>query len=1485
MNIIPKSSLVSDSKPYASSLKVNSSPYVMKEARFLPQETPAQSNFAYLYKRGIIDIEGKLTEKYKNINVPTPSAKLILQVWNLLHSYVIAGTLPIPKVGDVLIDLLNYHNTPHSKTPLPNIEIVGGFLRYLILSSPELISEILQSLQICPTEIAIIPPASLPPDCDIRCNFPQINDEKTDQLTRRLLDYVKSAAVHAFDSKVSIAKKNFYHYDGFNKYGVLTFRGPTTLNYEFLIIQELKRKSLFVHDALRLDINCMLGLNNGCIQLVSDYGIQPIIDLLLKVVHIQDPRSIDDHGWPILISYFTRGYTCPDLAAEEILRHKSCTQNLPKLLKSCIKNHHAGSKVAEIAILFNASVSLGTERTMIKNLWDKDLLSHETSTNEDLLCSIVTLIQNKQVSFEVLLSCIEIFALFHLQTENKDVNLVRHHHEIYLQILVRGQYLLLPCQIAKSLQRIENENTDDIFETLYRCWKPSTNIVSKSQLEKNKSFLNLKDLKIPEKLKIGLHNLPLKTILQKTNPDNNSLQEVCRMLPNYLKDNCSKTMKDYAFTLLINAFPMQANLFNQAKDIPLVDFTQPWILLLAETQDPSLCQLSYQIFLEHQKNASEAWMIEYIGQLLPQDPYSAWNVFNKLKCFEPNLFIRITNTLQKIPGGSNFNLMTCKPKIEKLLRTDFESGYQVISSPNCVFHCDLELTSIYLSEANTLGVERHHVKITTLLEKLMAIVFLRREFPGDSNLKTQTCDLILFSLEKILSQQILMPRLLIQQLENNFDNICMSQAKPDKLYNAFILLINVGIAHPKNGRFGIILLDCLKELLKEPFIYENIFQGFIYLQNFPDLSKDEISKLIRDFRSKSKRSPVEEADFFLNDLPLIYGNGFENDFAQEAGVICGRLAKKEPTIDKATLILKKYNVPNREILWNKILQKINRSKNKDLRLQSLPLLLENNLSCDLECWIETLKTMREHKEKYVFAIFEKIYDPTTQEEKLLKEIPLTYKIATIETLLKELLARSTGKTVSENNSKKIWKLRELYCNTLKKKPDLALEIEILKTLSKAEKFDQNVTSIISDRFNEFKNADNITEWLEIIIRNVKLFKANAVNYKELVKNCQEKLHLLEFNVMDLYLNINYFTRVIEAILSDVPKQSKDLCADLVIESLPLMIDFTQLNEESFIFKLLSSDELKGKIISEHDLANYWGRLICSRLRTSLFSHGTCHKDELIFFNTNKDKLSKMEKKAFKYAIKHFCQYLIKESEKETEPLFGASYLATFRSNIETRTLLIRELISLNPETIINATLVCAFTANELTTNSHEFNKKQFSELIEKFIYMTFTSPALDASVLSSFAKSVIDYAANNKLFSKEKMIKWYIFHRIPESDQQISVSNDVVVRAYEELLNDMEKYDNINSVGLMIEILYILEEVLIKNNSRLLSRAYLFILSKIDMHAAIFKKCKEVIDLLKATIEKLANLKKNLNRNKDKIQIATIELIQKKWKEVLKKLL
>jgi hypothetical protein len=144
---------------------------------------------------------------------------------------VIAGTLPIPKVGDVLIDLLNYHNTPHSKTPLPNIEIVGGFLRYLILSSPELISEILQSLQICPTEIAIIPPASLPPDCDIRCNFPQINDEKTDQLTRRLLDYVKSAAVHAFDSKVSIAKKNFYHYDGFNKYGVLTFRGPTIMNF------------------------------------------------------------------------------------------------------------------------------------------------------------------------------------------------------------------------------------------------------------------------------------------------------------------------------------------------------------------------------------------------------------------------------------------------------------------------------------------------------------------------------------------------------------------------------------------------------------------------------------------------------------------------------------------------------------------------------------------------------------------------------------------------------------------------------------------------------------------------------------------------------------------------------------------------------------------------------------------------------------------------------------------------------------------------------------------------------------------------------------------------------------------------------------------------------------------------------------------------------------------------------------------------------
>lgn len=628
------------------------------------RETPESTNFSTLFQLGIIDEDGKLTPQFENRQLPRLEKLFSEELNALLQSPVTTGT-------NITLENLLKHVVDGTNAPV-KIEIVGGFLRRLILSHPEVIQDALKD--IVDVSQLIIPSAVYNvPDCDIRCTFMGISDKNTCELTRRMFDHVKDDMGESYNEEYVIAKKKLFHSDDYNKlddnnkklgdynkFGIITFKGPANLDYEILIIKTLKRKSLFIHDACRLIVNSLLEKTKGNVLLVSDYGLQPVIDLLTKIVHINKVEDIDHLGWPMLISYYTRGFTSTDKQAEGTLIKKSLKFNLYELLQHCVKNHHKNDHAAELAFLFNASVSLGLEKVLIRTLWDK-VSSNQSLPNEDLLWGIKKLLTEERISFELLVNCIQIFALLHLNYPNHTVNLVQHHKEKWIQIRIGNNHLLIPFNIEKALECITDEKSHSIFCLLHRIWAPNFDKTGSSQFQKYRNLLNIEIDKIKNQALEA--PLPLSIILHSLQPDVESLVHICNRLP----EDIESPIQCQLLSILGHIFPLYASLFSKAQELPILEFRQGWILLLAETQDPVLCKISYQMFSKSKGNFSDCYLFSFIQKLLPQDPFSAFYVFRKLETFDESLFNKILNAFKSSPEGKIFLDSSGKEAIRECL--------------------------------------------------------------------------------------------------------------------------------------------------------------------------------------------------------------------------------------------------------------------------------------------------------------------------------------------------------------------------------------------------------------------------------------------------------------------------------------------------------------------------------------------------------------------------------------------------------------------------------------------------------------------------------------------------------------------------------------------------------------------------------------------------------------------------------------------------
>jgi hypothetical protein len=1393
-------------------------------------ETPGGANFCYLLSQGIVDSDGMLTPDVKNTPLPRLE-RLILEALNaLLNSKIASDT-------DITVKKLLKHLTRDPDKPA-KIEIVGGYLRRLILSHPEFIREALEEI-VDSTPLNISPPLHKTPDCDIRTSFLETDETEIDNMGVELYEFVKKNMGSAFNEEKVIEKKNFLHFDGANQYGIITFKGPDDLNFEFLIIKGLKRKSLFLHDALRLTINSLIKETSGTIMLVSDYDLQPIIDFLTGIIHINNPEEIDHLGWPLLISYYTRGHTSCDIDAEKILLKKSNLSNLNQLLKICVRNHHQNDHAAEIALLFNASISLGSNNQAI---WD--LVSNsETLPEKNLLWGIKKLLKEDGVSFELLVSCMQIFALLHLHHPDNTVNLVRHHRENWVQIKIDKNHLLIPFEWEIALENIQKADTSHIFQMLYQVWTPSVESKEESQLKKYKEIFNDEMTRVEGEALETPVALTVRTVLHSLQPDSQLFMDICRILP-----EMNHPLRAYLLSLSEKTFSQSATLFKDAKKFPADESKTRWILSFAETQDPSLCKLAYQFYAKSKEKFGESFLIDFINKLMPRDPISALNVFHNLKKFDAAIFIKIASGLDNSVVGKVILDATCKEKVRQLVHSNLLQACQVMTHQHSPFYCDLWLTRDCLSMALLSQPENLHQYICQLVDILLVLTFVRQEFPGTGKEKSETWNLIDATLRKLREQNLYLTKVLIARLKNSFEKICSyctEENKVEDFLNTIYLMRDLKVPFPNTTT-----------------------------------QKEDLTHMIKKIRIHMKGRPEDSALFFLKIVPEVYGDGFTEPFSDEVYAISRNLAKKESSLNLSLELLKKYNIHNPKI-WKTIIIGLVRSKADNLRVLALPLLLAQGKECDVELWFETFRTAPLHKYRRIFGMIDNFLNKDSQEHKVFRdlEMPVDDKLKVLYGLADLCLERLPANSPSTTHRNRVFALRALICQTGAHKPNIEFDIRVIEALLKLGQIDiiSIIMQMITNEFYILKQPEWIERLYKIMIQVCQLLMKEDKSYEQI------RLQFQYLEVVDDETD-QFFRRILsffDNITEVIENHKHPLTLELVTLATPMFIDFGRYDDSCISFKILNSQDYKENMNAKC-FAFYWERFLETRFRMNfIVEKPIVYRNELKFFLDHQDKLpqgSEVRIRCFEYVVRHFCEFLLTEYNTSNDKLFIQPILQIFKEDDNILVNLIYSLINCNPDSHEKSAFICLTIYVNLLylKKKNTVSEEVSNELFDSFIYMSCHSPEVDKVVLKDYINRIILKCIEENYFSQVKKVKWLLYHGLEKENyiEDKHIRNNYY-QAMTEMLFDFQHMNRPEFLSFTLKIVKIVQSFLLSKESLQLEKGYQYFIDLFSTNPNLFVEYPLVVKELDKTLAELKKTSKKIKR------MSHFNTIEGAWKKAL----
>lgn len=398
-------------------------------AQIAPSKTSTQPLENLLREKGLIDEYGLIIQPESLPPFPALDAGDLDELRKILEKSVSvrAGS----KRMELSLKEILLHSYLSQSDIVSKIEIVGGFTRKLLLSSPRLVARILEALTGLPPEElkpyveqivsqAIKKPL---PDIDIRVLSSDNRREVLGNFTYTLVNlFAAKMQCPPYEARKTAFTKFHLIHDLKNQFSIATIKPENSFEFELLFVGSLLRNHLFMHDSIRLSILPFL-MDQGSVEIESDYGPpwQPIIDLLTKTIHIPNPESVDLFGFPLLMSFYTRGHkpSYPDegsLLSSKVTQlsqyHVGIPEQVAGLLKTTCSNHHKGNPLEALTVTLNACLHLNTSSSNLETIWALMRAEHWQDSDlapAPLLSLIDQALFEHKISFRALSAALSIF--------------------------------------------------------------------------------------------------------------------------------------------------------------------------------------------------------------------------------------------------------------------------------------------------------------------------------------------------------------------------------------------------------------------------------------------------------------------------------------------------------------------------------------------------------------------------------------------------------------------------------------------------------------------------------------------------------------------------------------------------------------------------------------------------------------------------------------------------------------------------------------------------------------------------------------------------------------------------------------------------------------------------------------------------------------------------------------------------------------------
>lgn len=686
----------------------NPIPFIIKKneeenfEKIISQEVFREDFTEELHNLKIIDVNGHIVTDVANKMLPILLPGQANEIFKLLNSkFEVAFDEKINNKtchhkSDILInELINFLIAGNHKEHY-KVFIRGGYLRKLLLNQDYFSSALkllgVQNPEKILTEDIFRESKRKVPDVDFVIKIPQSETADLYSYGNKVIEYLNEVFFeNTYKGHQRIKKHAFTKFNvmkgGGNEFAIITLKGGNGLQLELLIERELKRKKLFSVDDFQVEITPLLDKNatkSTPLLIQSSYGLQSLLDLGTKTIHVEKPEEVNEYGFPVLLSYYSRGYMFPEADHLTCLVNKSATlsDQLIIHISKVIAEHHNNDPLTAIPMIFHSCLKLEGcfSEDAIANLIEKITKTYlqgisEKIQNGSLLALISDAIFNKKIPIHILKACLELGAIYRLATEDSDqrdckITIKPQIDEGMPSVQIRlneGEstfYFLFPFSLQDSVEKIKYYflHEGQSSENLTCLTTILEKIMDRANIFKQNGLLPLLKFRKPFMIKEEKLSSMAKELLSSKNRPLRFFGYVIQLtlgstFPNtkYINDLLFHYIDATNFAKVITLQNQVLSIIGKTKYSPLslpkdnfmLKFHKTykalnikknlikWACCLAETQDRSLCDISYQLWITHaskyNENEQKKFGMQLLLQLLPHGVDYAIRILRSLQ--------------------------------------------------------------------------------------------------------------------------------------------------------------------------------------------------------------------------------------------------------------------------------------------------------------------------------------------------------------------------------------------------------------------------------------------------------------------------------------------------------------------------------------------------------------------------------------------------------------------------------------------------------------------------------------------------------------------------------------------------------------------------------------------------------------------------------------------------------------------------------------